>query len=152
MLRHRRDLSRVKKRVTIADVYELIVGTNTELGRLQADMTELGTSLRSEIAELGTSLRSEIAELGTSLRSEIAEQGTSLRSEIAEQGTSLRSEIARVWDELVQTQSYFGGRFDEVQATLDRHSLYHAEHSQSFNRLERRLDNHEARISKLESS
>ena len=108
MLRHRRDLSRVKKRVTIADVYELIVGTNTELGRLQADMTELGTSLRSE--------------------------------------------IARVWDELVQTQSYFGGRFDEVQATLDRHSLYHAEHSQSFNRLERRLDNHEARISKLESS
>ena len=130
MLRHRRDLSRVKKRVTIADVYELIVGTNTELGRLQADMTELGTSLRSEIAELGTSLRSEIAE----------------------QGTSLRSEIARVWDELVQTQSYFGGRFDEVQATLDRHSLYHAEHSQSFNRLERRLDNHEARISKLESS
>jgi len=141
MLRHRRDLSRVKKRVTIADVYELIVGTNTELGRLQADMTELGTSLRSEIAELGTSLRSEIAE-----------QGTSLRSEIAEHGTSLRSEIARVWDELVQTQSYFGGRFDEVQATLDRHSLYHAEHSQSFNRLERRLDNHEARISKLESS
>ena len=74
--------------------------TSHVIGRINARIDALETTLRGELSAMGADLRGEMSAMGADLRGEMSAMGAGLRGEMSAMRAELRGEMSAVHDDL----------------------------------------------------